>query len=58
MKPKMQTIIENDENQPFLLPIDISKYGKFEPDEIEIRVTNDFVEVWFNKDLLFQKIFK
>lgn len=43
----MTTNISNSENETFLLPIDISKYNgtKFEPDEIEIRVTNDFIEV-------------
>jgi len=45
-KQKSQTVvISNTENEPFLLPIDISQYGEFEPDELEIRICNDFIEV-------------
>lgn len=55
-KFKNQTVvISNTENEPFLLPIDLSQYGEFEPDELEIRVCNDFIEIsgkqeWRMKD--------
>lgn len=38
-------VISNTDNEPFLLPIDISQYGEFEHDELEIRVCNDFIEI-------------
>lgn len=41
------TKISNSDIETFILPIDISKYGalEFNPDELEIRVTNDYIEV-------------
>ena len=43
----MSTTISNTDCETFILPIDINKYGalKFNVEELELRVTNDFIEV-------------
>ena len=43
----MSTVISNTDSETFMLPIDINKYGglAFDVEELEIRVTNDYIEV-------------
>lgn len=42
---KSGTVIQNIEHEPFLLTISLAHYGVFKQNELEVRITNDYIEI-------------